>query len=325
MINPPIQSRPLHIPTVIVSAGDPAGIGPEITLRALAAPDVADTANFLVAGAAKQLTMLGEEMSLPVPSIVDVQAASDFPPGRPSREGGAAAVAFASAAVDVILRGAADALVTAPVSKGALKLAGYPWPGQTEMLADMCKSSDVRVLLMGEKLRVVHVTAHRSLANAIDAVTRERVRRTIEMASDIGERLVGHRPKVAVTGLNPHAGEGGILGTEDGDIVAPAVSDTNALGLNVTGPLSADTLFPRAAAGEFDIVVAMYHDQGHIPVKLLAANAAVAATLGLPFIRTSPDHGPAFDLAGKGLASPASMKAALQAAARIAASEVLGE
>jgi 4-hydroxy-L-threonine phosphate dehydrogenase PdxA len=192
------------------------------------------------------------------------------------------------------------------------------------MLADMCKSSEVRVLLMGQKLRVVHVSAHRSLANAIGGVTRERVRRTIEMASDIGERLVGHSPKVAVAGLNPHAGEGGILGTEDRDIIRPAVSDTNALGLNVTGPLSADTLFPRAAAGEFDIVVAMYHDQGHIPVKLLAANAAVAATLGLPFVRTSPDHGPAFDLAGKGLASPASMKAALQAAARLAASEVFG-
>ena len=223
-----------------------------------------------------------------------------------------------AAAVALMAWGEAGALVTAPVSKEALRLGGYPWPGQTEMLADLCAAGDLRVLLMAGPLRVVHVTAHRSLRDAIDGVTRASVLRTIGLADDIGRRLLGRPPRVAVAGLNPHAGEHGILGDEDEEAIRPAVAEARSLGIDASGPLSADTLFPRAAAGGTDLVVAMYHDQGHIPVKLLGPDEGVAVTLGLPFLRMSPDHGAAFDIAGKGVARAGSMKAAMRAAAEAA-------
>ena len=221
-------------------------------------------------------------------------------------------------AARLVTAGDGDALVTAPVSKEALRLAGYPWPGQTEMLADLCGASDLRVLLMGGPLRVVHVSAHRSLRDAIDAVTPASVLRTIELADGIGRKLLGRPPRIAVAGLNPHAGEHGILGEEDERFIRPAVAQARSQGIDADGPLSADTLFPRAAAGRADLAVAMYHDQGHIPVKLLGRGEGVAVTLGLPFLRMSPDHGAAFDIAGQGMARPGSMTAAIRAAAAAA-------
>ena len=221
-------------------------------------------------------------------------------------------------AARLVAAGDGDALVTAPVSKEALRLAGYPWPGQTEMLADLCAASDLRVLLMAGPLRVVHVSAHRSLRDAIDEVTAASVLRTIELADGIGRRLLGRPPRILVAGLNPHAGEHGILGGEDERFIRPAVAQARSRGIDADGPLSADTLFPRAAAGGADLVVAMYHDQGHIPVKLLGRGEGVAVTLGLPFLRMSPDHGAAFDIAGQGLARPGSMTAAIRAAAAAA-------
>jgi 4-hydroxythreonine-4-phosphate dehydrogenase len=223
-------------------------------------------------------------------------------------------VAAVREAVALVAAGG-DALVTAPVSKQALRLAGYPWPGQTELLADLCGASDLRVLLMAGPLQVVHVSAHLSLREAIDAVTPASVLRTIELADGAGRRLLGRAPRIAVAGLNPHAGEHGILGEEDERFIRPAVVQARCLGIDVDGPLSADTLFPRAAAGGADLAVAMYHDQGHIPVKLLSRDEGVAVTLGLPFLRTSPDHGAAFDLAGQGVARAGSMTAAIAAAA----------
>jgi 4-hydroxythreonine-4-phosphate dehydrogenase len=213
-------------------------------------------------------------------------------------------------AARLVAAGDGDALVTAPVSKEALRLAGYPWPGQTEMLAELCAASDLRVLLMAGPLRVVHVSAHRSLRDAIDAVTPASVLRTIELADGIGRRLLGRPPRIAVAGLNPHAG--------DERFIRPAVAQARSRGIDADGPLSADTLFPRAAAGGADLAVAMYHDQGHIPVKLLGRDEGVAVTLGLPFLRMSPDHGAAFDLAGQGVARPGSMTAAIRAAAAAA-------
>jgi 4-hydroxythreonine-4-phosphate dehydrogenase len=227
-------------------------------------------------------------------------------------------VAAVRSAVELLAAGSADALVTAPVSKEALQLAGYPWPGQTEMLAGLCGASDLRVLLMAGPLRVVHVSAHRSLRRAVEAVTVASVRRTIELADRFGRRLLGGPPRIAVAGLNPHAGEGGILGDEDERFIRPAVEAERSLGVDVAGPVSADTLFPRAAAGGADLVVAMYHDQGHIPVKLLGQGEGVAVTLGLPFLRMSPDHGAAFDIAGQGVARLGSMTAAIRAAAAAA-------
>jgi 4-hydroxythreonine-4-phosphate dehydrogenase len=338
-------------PRVLVTSGDPGGVGPELVLRALAAPEVAGLAEFTVVGDAAHFRRDADALGLPLPRLHpaagpddgleagpddgleagpgggpaagpgggpprDRPARSpDVPRGRPSAEGGQAAVASVREAARLMAGGAADALVTAPVSKEALRLAGYRWPGQTEMLADLCTASDLRVLLMAGPLRVVHVTAHRSLRAAIDAVTPASVLRTIELADGIGRQLLGRPPRVAVAGLNPHAGEGGILGDEDEQAIRPAVAEARSRGIDASGPLSADSLFPRAAAGGADLVVAMYHDQGHIPVKLLGRDEGVAVTLGLPFLRMSPDHGAAFDIAGQGAARAGSMTAAVRAAA----------
>jgi 4-hydroxythreonine-4-phosphate dehydrogenase len=290
-------------PRLVLTSGDPGGIGPELVRRAVADPDLAGLAEFTVTG--------------PVDNAADGTAAgaAGIPVGRPSAAGGLAAVAAVREAVALLAAGVADALVTAPVSKEALLLAGHPWPGQTEMLADLCAASDLRVLLMAGPLRVVHVSAHRSLRRAVEAVTVASVRRTIQLGHLFGRRLLGRPPRIAVAGLNPHAGEGGILGDEDERFIRPAVEEERSLGVDVTGPLSADTLFPRAAAGSADLVVAMYHDQGHIPVKLLGRGEGVAVTLGLPFLRMSPDHGAAFDIAGQGVAQLGSMAAAIRAAA----------
>jgi 4-hydroxythreonine-4-phosphate dehydrogenase len=333
-------------PRVLVTSGDPGGVGPELILRALADPEVGGLADFTVVGSPASFRRDAEALGLPLPAVLPIGdwpgapvrnppgvpaggppgvpvggpsgAPADRPPvpvGRPSAEGARAAVKAVAAAVSLMAWEEADALVTAPVSKEALRLGGYRWPGQTEMLADLCAARDLRVLLMAGPLRVVHVTAHRSLRDAIDGVTRASVLRTIGLADDIGRRLLGRPPRVAVAGLNPHAGEHGILGDEDEEAIRPAVTDARSRGIDASGPLSADTLFPRAAAGETDLVVAMYHDQGHIPVKLLGPDEGVAVTLGLPFLRMSPDRGAAFDIAGKGVARPGSMKAAMRAAA----------
>ncbi len=311
-------------PRVLVTSGDPGGVGPELILRALADPGVAGIAEFAVVGNPADFRRDAEALGLPLPRILPVSGPAGVPVGRPSAAGGRAAVAAARAAARLMSGQQADVLVTAPVSKEAIRLAGYPWPGQTEMLADLCAASDLRVLLMAGPLRVVHVSAHRSLRDAVDAVTRASVLKTIELADDIGRRLVGRPPRLAVAGLNPHAGEHRILGDEDEDAIRPAVADARLGGIDVSGPMSADTLFPRARAGEFDLVVAMYHDQGHIPVKLLSPDDGVAITLGLPFLRTAPDHGAAFDIAGKHIASPASMQAALRAAGDIAGRDPAG-
>lgn len=302
-------------PRVLVTSGDPGGVGPELILRALADPEIGGLADFTVVASPADLRRDAEALGLTAPGIVPVSGLPGAPVGRPSAEGATAAVEAVRTAARLMAEHAADALVTAPVSKEALRLGGYPWPGQTEMLAELCAAGDLRVLLMAGPLRVVHVTAHRSLRDAIDAVTTASVLRTIELADDIGRRLLGRAPRVAVAGLNPHAGEHGILGSEDEEVIKPAVAEARSRGVDASGPLSADTLFPRAAAGGTDLVIAMYHDQGHIPVKLLGPDEGVAVTLGLPFLRMSPDHGAAFDIAGRGIARPGSMKAAMRAAA----------
>ncbi|HLQ60338.1 MAG TPA: 4-hydroxythreonine-4-phosphate dehydrogenase PdxA [Candidatus Acidoferrales bacterium] len=305
-------------PRLAVSAGDPAGIGPEVTLKALAQPEVAALAEVTVVGDPELLRATAERLSLPVPPRLEAAGdASGVVAGQVSAAAGRAAVAAVEAAVRLVQEGRADALVTAPISKEALRAAGYAWPGHTELLADLAGVAEVRMLLVSGSLRVVHVTTHRSLRSAIEAATRERVLRTIEMTHEAGRRLGFAQPRIGVAGLNPHAGEGGLFGEEDQRELAPAVAEAAGSGIMVQGPLPADTLFWRAAQGEFDFLVAMYHDQGHIPVKLAGFDEGVNVTLGLPFWRTSVDHGTAFDIAGRGVARWQSMAAAIRVAADV--------
>ncbi len=302
-------------PRLIVSAGDPAGIGPEITVRALADPATSGLGEIAVAGDPDQLRRLADRFGVPVPTVEPAGDASDVRPGELSAAGGRAAVAAITRAVTLIQQGRYDAIVTAPINKEALRVAGFEWPGHTEMLADLAGARDVRMLLLSGALRVVHVTTHRSLRSAIDAATRDRVLRTIELAADAGRELGAERPRIAVAGLNPHAGEGGLFGDEEIREIGPAVEAARAAGIDASGPWPPDTVFWRASRGDFDVVVAMYHDQGHIPVKLAGFDDGVNITLGLPFPRTSVDHGTAFDIAGQGVARWDSMIAALQVAA----------
>ncbi len=272
-----------------------------------------------VAGDPAHLRATAERFGLPAPERMEPAGdARAVRPGQLSGEAGAAAVAAVRRAVELIQARTYDGLVTAPINKEALRLAGFTWPGHTELLADLAGAADVRMLLVADPLRVVHVTTHRSLRSAIEAVTRERVLRTIEMGAEGVGRLGVGRPRVAVAGLNPHAGEGGLFGDEELREIGPAVEAARAAGIDASGPWPPDTLFWRARGGEFDLVVAMYHDQGHIPVKLSGFDEGVNVTLGLPFPRASVDHGTAFDIAGRGIARWQSMAAAIRVGARLA-------
>ena len=306
-----------RVPRLVISSGDPAGVGPEVTIKALAHLPKG-LAECIVTGDSALLEQTARALGLPPPTHIEPAGkATDIRTGELSKEAGQAAVDAVTRAVELINEGKADALVTAPINKEAIRLAGYPWPGHTEMLAGLTNAKDVRMLLTSDKLRVVHVTTHRSLRQAIEAVTRERVLRTIELAEEAGHMLGIPQPRIGVAGLNPHAGEGGLFGDEERNEITPAVNNTKQKGIDVSGPWPADTLFWRAVNGEFDLVVAMYHDQGHVPVKLLGFDAGVNISLGLPIIRTSVDHGTAFDIAGKGIAHWESMGAAITVAAEI--------
>jgi 4-hydroxythreonine-4-phosphate dehydrogenase len=303
----------------VISSGDPAGVGPEVTIKALAQPEIAELADIVVTGDAQLLERVAGDLDLPAPHIEAAGDASAVHPGRLSPEAGRAAVAAVERAVELVTSGHADALVTAPINKEALKLAGYPWPGHTEMLADLTHTKEVRMLLTSGRLRVVHVTTHRSLRSAIEAATKARVLKTIELADEAGRRLGLDKPRIGVAGLNPHAGEGGLFGDEEQREIAPAVEAARENGIDVTGPWPADTLFWRAVNGEFDLLIAMYHDQGHVPVKLSGFDEGVNVSLGLPILRTSVDHGTAFDIAGRGVARWQSMAAAIRVAAEMVA------
>ena len=306
-------------PRLIVSAGDPAGIGPEVTLKALARPEVRAQAQIAVAGDPELLERTALRLGLPPPERVEPAGdAAAVRPGQLSAEAGTAAVAAIMRSVELIQAGAYDGLVTAPINKEAMRLAGFPWPGHTELLADLAGVADVRMLLLAEPLRVVHVTTHRSLRSAIEAATRDRILRTIELGAQGMRQLGVERPRVAVAGLNPHAGEGGLFGDEELREIAPAVEAARAAGVDASGPWPPDTIFWRASRGEHDLVVAMYHDQGHIPVKLAGFDEGVNVTLGLPFPRASVDHGTAFDIAGRGVARWESMAAAIRVGAMLA-------
>ncbi len=238
--------------------------------------------------------------------------------GEVSAAAGQAAYDTILRAVDAAKRGEVDAIATAPISKLAFMQAGLPWKGHTELLGHLCGAERVAMMFYAPQLRVVLLTVHVPLAEVPGLMTRELVEGMLRLTAASLPRFGIAQPRLALAGLNPHAGEGGVLGSEEAAVLAPAVAAMRAQGMNVSGPFPADTVFVRASRGEFDCVVACYHDQGLIPVKLLAFGQAVNVTLGLPIIRTSVDHGTAFDIAGKGVADPGSMIEAVKLAARLA-------
>ena len=336
-----------RVPVLGITMGDPAGVGPEITAKALAHAEVTTACRPVVIGdrsvMAATLALLRSPLGLHAVSSVE---ACEFRPGQlecldlgnvdcatlpkstVSADAGRAAYAYIETGVRLCQAGKIDGIVTAPVNKEALAAAGVQHSGHTEILARLTSTKDFAMLLLGKELRVIHVTTHVALRRVPDLVTRERVGRVIQLAQQTMTGLGRPRARIAVCGLNPHAGEDGLFGDEEKTQVLPAIEDARRAGLDVYGPLPADTLFSRARGGEFDIVVAMYHDQGHVPVKTLGFNydeksgtwtglSGVNVTVGLPFLRVSVDHGTAFDRAWKGIANPESMLEALDVAIRM--------
>jgi len=336
-----------RVPVLGITMGDPAGVGPEITAKALAQPEVTASCRPVVIGdrSVMEATMALLRSPLRLHAVKSIDAcrfeagglecldlanvnAATLPKSTVSAEAGRAAYAYIETGVRLCQAGATDGIVTAPVNKEALAAAGVQHSGHTEILARLTNTKDFAMLLMGKELRVIHVTTHVALRRVPDLVTRERVGRVIHLAQQTMTGLGRPRARIAVCGLNPHAGEDGLFGDEEKTQITPAIEDARRAGLDVHGPLPADTLFSRARGGEFDIVVAMYHDQGHVPVKTLGFNydeksgtwtglSGVNVTVGLPFLRVSVDHGTAFDRAWKGIANPESMLEALDVAVRM--------
>ncbi len=312
-----------------ITLGDPAGIGPEIVARVLGEGPPCPCVIYgdaAVLGRAARLVGASFDVAIvDTPGVGSsrsdvahvVQAGSvpeDLVMGRVSAEAGAAAYGFITRAIDDALAGRLSALVTAPINKDALRAAGVHFPGHTEILADRSGTADFAMMLANDELRVLLVTIHLSLMEAIRAVTPVSELRAIRLAHGAMLGLGLEAPRIAVAGLNPHAGENGLFGREDLDIIAPAIAAARAEGIDASGPWPGDTIFMRARRGEFDVVVAQYHDQGLIPVKYLGIDHGVNITVGLPFCRTSVDHGTAFDIAGRGVANHASLRTALRQA-----------
>lgn len=313
-----------------ITMGDPAGIGPEIVVRV-----IADDPSVVVFGSAAVMTAAVKALGLGlsvmrVAKVADARPASNLmhvvetmslpglpKPGRIDAECGKAAYSAIRQAAAAALAGELAGIVTAPIHKEALAAAGIRHPGHTEILADLSGAQDVSMMLANEELRTVLVTIHCSLRDAIDHADFDAQLRAIRAAHD-GARAFGVAcPRVAVAGLNPHAGEDGLFGREEIEIIRPAIEAARRERIDATGPWPGDTVFMQARAGRFDVVVAQYHDQGLIPVKYLGLEKGVNITLGLPFVRTSPDHGTAFDIAGKGIADPSSLRAALDCARQL--------
>jgi 4-hydroxythreonine-4-phosphate dehydrogenase len=309
-------------PVIALTIGDPAGIGPEVVIKALADPQLAPLAHWIVVGDARVLERTEKAIGLKLQSaeIRDISALADFENfqfGRLDARCGAAAVEYVRIATEMCLEGSADAMVTAPLNKEAVTLSGLPFSGHTEYIAQLCGAANSRMLLFSERLAAVHVTTHVALRNACELST-PRILRTIELGDHAMKSLGFARPRIAVCGLNPHAGEHGLFGSEDELFISPAIAAARDAGIMCSGPHAADTIFLQAVRGAYDLIIAMYHDQGHIPMKLIDFEGTVNISLGLPIIRTSVDHGTAFDIAGKNEADPHSMKQAMRVAVRIA-------
>lgn len=327
---------PLPLPRIGITLGDPAGIGPEIAVRILSDPEVREVCLPVLVGAREVVarevaqhcpgtrvveTSLqdgvtgepGDILLLPTGSPEDL-----VPYGTVDPAGGRAAVEAVRAAVEATLDGRLDGICTAPLNKESMRRAGFDYDGHTEMLAEFTGCRSVSMLLMGDQLRVAHVSTHTALADVPAKMTPERLTAVVRIAHDALLSIGIAEPRIAVAGLNPHSGENGLFGTEEQVVMVPTIAALCADGLDVRGPVSPDAVFLEAMSGRYDLVVVAYHDQGHIPVKLIERDVAVNVTGGLPIIRTSVDHGTAFDIAGRGVASTVNMGSALRLAARMA-------
>lgn len=327
-----------RLPIIAITMGDPSGIGPEVILKALAHPRIYDVCRPLIVGSVEIFQQAAAALpTRPVASLEAVASAADAS-DSPSRvavldipadlskievgvegtESGRIAVESVRKAVALARAGEVNAIATAPLNKRAMHMAGFRYPGHTELLAELTDTRDYSMMLVTPHLRVVHVSTHVSLRAAIERVQEPRILTVIGIAHRTLVRMGIESPRIAVAGLNPHAGESGLFGQEEIEIIGPAIEKAQAQGYNASGPFPPDTIFYRASKGEFDIVVAMYHDQGHIPIKQSGFETGVNVSVGMPFPRTSVDHGTAFDIAGKGIASEGSMIEAIELAARMA-------
>lgn len=330
------MKQTIQRPILAITMGDAAGCGPEIIIRALADENIYNKCRPLVFGDTNRMKLAASILRSPVqiasvsgiqegsyqPGVIDVldfaNIPLDLPFGQVDERSGHAAYTYIESAIEKAMANKVDAIVTAPINKEALHKGGHHFPGHTEILAELSGTKDYAMMLSGDDLRVIHVTTHVSMREAADLIKKERVLRIIRLA-DRTLRLLGlEQPKIAVAGFNAHAGENGLFGREDMDEIAPAVVQAQQEGIAATGPIPPDTVFFRTVRRkEFDIVVVMYHDQGHIPLKLLGFDNGINVTVGLPFLRTSVDHGTAFDIAGKGIADGSSMTAAIDFAAQL--------
>lgn len=341
---PDNEMKPHRSPTIGITMGDPAGIGAEVVLKTLAEPSVRRLARFVVYGLNEVLTYEADRQEIDpfwyrvqhdsartVRSISERVVVHDYDefdgmiqaPRRASKAGGLASKTFVEDAISDALRPDdharhLDAVVTGPISKTSWSMAGFKWPGHTELLAHRSRAKRTVMMFVSPRLRVALATAHIPLMKLRDVLTIGRVFDPIDLGHQACLDLGIESPRIAVAGLNPHAGEGGLFGDEETRVIGPAIEMARNAGIDVTGPLSPDTVFIAAASGTYDLVVAMYHDQGLIPLKLLGWDSAVNLTLGLPIVRTSPDHGTAFDRAGRNTSSAGSLRAAVELAAQLA-------
>ena len=300
-----------------ITMGDPGGIGPEVILKALTSPEIRAAANYVVIGSEKVLSNISDRVLSDNISVLDLDnfTVNNALSHKPLPDSGKASVEYILKGLDLAINGKIDALVTAPISKEAIKLAGYNYAGHTELLKEKTSVENVVMFMVGKGLRVSFVTTHLAVNEISGAINQENVFSTIQITATGLKTFFGiDQPKIAVCGLNPHCGDGDRFGTEERDVIIPAIERAQKMGINCHGPLSADTVFNKALNGEFDIVVVQFHDQGAIPIKMHAFDSGVNITLGIPVIRTSPTHGTAFDIAGKGIADPGSMIEAIKTA-----------
>ena len=319
---------------IAITMGEPGGVGPEVIVKAMYCAEIRDYCDPVIVGDAGIMREAAELTGLPmkvrvisnisdlspeagVIEVLAVKSDADFRRGAPSKGAGRSVVKYIKKAVTLALRNEVSAVVTAPISKESLKMAGYEWPGHTELFAGLTNTKEFAMMFVSDELKIILSTIHIPLKDVPKKINERLIFRTIMLAKKGADMLGIGNPRIAVAGLNPHAGESGIMGNEELRVIVPAINRARDKAINVSGPFPPDVVFHKAYNGEFDIIVCMYHDQGLIPFKMLAFDTGVNVTVGLPIIRTSPDHGMAFDIAWKNRANPSSMLEAIKLATKL--------